>query len=270
MPIDVQCQACKQKLRVADTYAGKKAKCPKCKAIIQIPSASKDAWYVQTPDSQQYGPITKAELDSWVAEGRVDHECQVLQEGWEQWKWADEVYPDIAPAESGGGEFEFPQLGGEPAASPYASPATSSTAAPSSASEAYTPRMVRALSETKPWAMLVSILSMVGGGFAEIGVLYALFLSLGAGQPFMILLFLAYAALIGLLIYANVHLFRYAGAITVFVHTRGARELERAMIAQQKYWFFAGLFMAIMLALFVLGMIISAVTAGSIMRGMPM
>jgi phage FluMu protein Com len=38
MPITVQCTGCGHRLRVADTMAGKQGKCPKCKAILSVPS----------------------------------------------------------------------------------------------------------------------------------------------------------------------------------------------------------------------------------------
>lgn len=40
MPIAFSCSGCAQVLRVADTMAGGKGKCPKCGAILRVPSAS--------------------------------------------------------------------------------------------------------------------------------------------------------------------------------------------------------------------------------------
>ena len=40
MPIEFRCQACNKLLRVPDGSAGKKAKCPDCQTVIQIPAAS--------------------------------------------------------------------------------------------------------------------------------------------------------------------------------------------------------------------------------------
>jgi len=55
-----------------------------------------DKWYLKTEDQTQYGPVPKAELDSWVAEGRLTARCQVLREGDPQWQWASDVYPQLA------------------------------------------------------------------------------------------------------------------------------------------------------------------------------
>ncbi len=63
----------------------------------QTPAASlPDAWHVKTGDGETYGPVTKAELDEWVAESRVDADSQLLQEGTENWQAASAVYPQLA------------------------------------------------------------------------------------------------------------------------------------------------------------------------------
>ncbi|MBI1900236.1 MAG: hypothetical protein HYS13_03855 [Planctomycetia bacterium] len=56
-------------------------------------------WRVRTGDGQGYGPIGKKELDEWVAEGRLDANCQVLQDGTKEWRWATELYPQLAQQE---------------------------------------------------------------------------------------------------------------------------------------------------------------------------
>jgi predicted Zn finger-like uncharacterized protein len=40
MPIAVVCPGCQTQFRVSEKYAGKKGPCPKCKAVITIPTAS--------------------------------------------------------------------------------------------------------------------------------------------------------------------------------------------------------------------------------------
>ncbi len=57
-------------------------------------------WYMRTPDGQDFGPITQQDLDHWVGEGRLDADCMVLCDGWEQWKWASDVYPQLAATPS--------------------------------------------------------------------------------------------------------------------------------------------------------------------------
>ena len=120
MPIEIECPRCRRKFRVPDRYAGKRVKCPECEGPIGIPAAGQPApkepvrsaeavpeqagpdrptaqrWYLRTEEGQQFGPASREELDDWLAEGRIDASCQVLCEGWKQWKWADEVFPELA------------------------------------------------------------------------------------------------------------------------------------------------------------------------------
>jgi hypothetical protein len=189
MPIEVFCESCQKKLRVPDTAAGKRIKCPKCQGVISVPAGDAAAvggaatapaiptpsrlankssgsinvpklntpaptpkssiklpskavveqWYVQTEDGQQYGPVTRQELDQWYAEGRVTTDTQLLRDGGEQWQWASDLYPDLAPQQPAGGVPDFGAMsaGGAPAGgsgpfnfsdpNPYASPTTTTT-----------------------------------------------------------------------------------------------------------------------------------------------
>jgi hypothetical protein len=47
-------------------------------------------------DGTEYGPVTKEELDGWVAEGRVTAECYLQREGEGMWAPATSVYPSLA------------------------------------------------------------------------------------------------------------------------------------------------------------------------------
>ncbi len=53
MAIDVTCAGCKTRFQVSDKFAGKKGPCPKCKAIIEVPS-KKDEVVIHAPE--QSGP----------------------------------------------------------------------------------------------------------------------------------------------------------------------------------------------------------------------
>lgn len=123
MPVDVTCTNCAKKMRVPDTAAGKRIKCPKCQAIIGVhdPTASTvpvgmpvgapvvapvgvpvgvpvELWHLKTDDGQMYGPISRADLDLWYTEGRLNLNSQVLRHGGEQWQWATDLYPQLDPA----------------------------------------------------------------------------------------------------------------------------------------------------------------------------
>ncbi|MEQ8786705.1 MAG: NINE protein [Pirellulaceae bacterium] len=116
MPIEVTCPECNKRLRVPDKTAGKKIKCPKCAGVIAVPDPlavdplaqdasssdleagmGADSWFLKTDDGDDYGPVSRSELDEWASEGRLNADCQVLQEGSEQWQWATDLYPDLDP-----------------------------------------------------------------------------------------------------------------------------------------------------------------------------
>jgi len=76
---------------------------------IPTPAPAEDLlspiWYLRTPDGQQYGPVSKQQLDQWAAEGRVGNDCWVWRAGWPDWQGAGTVYsqlgqPLAAPAAS--------------------------------------------------------------------------------------------------------------------------------------------------------------------------
>lgn len=111
MPIETICQGCQKRLRVADEHAGKLAKCPHCQAVYTVPQpiagwspagttssdpASADRWHLKTPDGLSFGPVSRAELDRWLTEGRVTAASQILHEANGQWVWASQVYPHLA------------------------------------------------------------------------------------------------------------------------------------------------------------------------------
>ncbi len=136
MTIQVRCQGCDRVLGVGPEHAGKRARCPVCGHITDVPSnfgtpdshspytsepadfrsaaadpmasgplrsASGDSssagagqWRMRTPEGQIYGPVNRAELDRWVAEGRISYECQ-LQQGEGRWSEAVQTYPVLTP-----------------------------------------------------------------------------------------------------------------------------------------------------------------------------
>jgi predicted Zn finger-like uncharacterized protein len=125
MPIQVACTSCAGRFRVPDNVAGKKIRCPKCKEVITVPAgdvaeiappatapakaappkpkapaaaaAASDNWSLKTEDGEVYGPVPRAELNDWYAEGRVTVDCQVLREGIGEWQPASDLYPELDP-----------------------------------------------------------------------------------------------------------------------------------------------------------------------------
>ena len=141
MSIEVACPACEKKLLAASKYLGRRIKCPHCLQSVQLPENGKTTkavatiepndgnedepvplatrWYVRTATDQRFGPTTKDEIDRWVADGRIDHQCQLRQEGWKGWRWADEIYTDLtpindSPSANGDGQNPFDALQDSP------------------------------------------------------------------------------------------------------------------------------------------------------------
>ncbi len=122
MPIHAQCPSCGRKFQAPDKLSGRRVKCPKCSAVIQLegdrPQTARQApsgqqrrqtsgpaeqpgqkaaqWYVKTADDRQLGPMPKSRLDALVAEGRLDGFCHLRREDRQQWQWAEAVYPQFA------------------------------------------------------------------------------------------------------------------------------------------------------------------------------
>jgi phage FluMu protein Com len=159
MAIETTCQGCGQRLRVADEHAGKKARCPHCQAINQIPgrpenasgddpyaprplgnsynplpttpvsapaptAAESELWTLQIDDGRTFGPIQRPELDKWFGEGRITPACKLMSSRDNRWRPAGEIYPSLgitqmAVAPTTG----VNQFGDRPAyGNPYASP----------------------------------------------------------------------------------------------------------------------------------------------------
>ena len=102
MAIEVECGGCGKRLEVDPQYAGQTATCPLCRTEFQIPDAVADeesaepaTWSMKTPEGRSYGPVARSELDRWVSEGRVSHDCELREEGG-GWTPADRTYPVLS------------------------------------------------------------------------------------------------------------------------------------------------------------------------------
>lgn len=107
MSIETKCPSCERLLRVSDEHAGKQARCPACNTIYVVPGGdapseasaldADDHWFMKTPEGQVYGPVTKTELDRWLAEGRISAECTLRIGNDGDWRPADEYYGALSP-----------------------------------------------------------------------------------------------------------------------------------------------------------------------------
>lgn len=291
MAIPVKCPHCRTKIKAPDNVAGKKVKCPSCNQAFRVPEvaataaaggeskgkggtapATSDDWYMQTSDGEEYGPVTKDELDGWVTEGRLDAECQLLREGWEQWKWASDVYPELSdeathtgsstgPADNPFAGLDFGESdegGGGPALeeefNPFEAPATSPRETEDYGDEDIEPitdGMVRSLRGTRIWALFVGI-----GGFIVAAIyLLGAFGSLLAGPAAIIAtpMYLTMAAMMG-----GVAFFAcsYYGRIGNFLVRQDSYSMEAALESQRKFWLLSGIMVLIGLVLMALAIIL--------------
>ena len=255
--------------------------------VQQVPSAqSTDVaeWHMQTGDGEEYGPVTKAELDGWVVEGRLDRNCQVLQDGWDQWRWADDVYPQLAEPAAPEPEPEdaFAIIGGgapPPDPGPFITPDDAPVATPISPSaepSAITPRLRRALADTKPWVVFLAILGFVVGGCWLLLALWQIATGLallrtatgtetiGATGAVMALTFSVEPVLYLITAYL---LFRYATRIGEFLGSTETRQLERAIEAQRVFWMWVGIVTLVNLLIVLLLIVAAFAFAGAVFGG---
>jgi len=104
MPIETLCPGCQQKLRVADEFAGRSARCPVCQTNYQIPAQIRPSldgptWWLRTPEGKIYGTVRQNELDHWVEEGRVTPECFLSNDYGQTWISAAKEYSVLSPLE---------------------------------------------------------------------------------------------------------------------------------------------------------------------------
>jgi hypothetical protein len=147
MAIETVCAGCQISLRVGEEHQGKQARCPVCGHIYTIPVLAAQAapeivfedvrlrndapvagepilgapshpaqeagasvaveWFMKTPEGQTYGPVSRAELDRWMNEGRIAADCDVRQGG-RGWMSADQLYPSLKPLAPAAGGSRAP------------------------------------------------------------------------------------------------------------------------------------------------------------------
>jgi hypothetical protein len=132
MSDQISCTACERKFLLGQVAPGQAVRCPYCQMTVEVPAPPSEEstsapWYVYTFEGERYGPVTRDELDEWVRENRLTADCQVLQEGWPDWRWARDVFPALRASADLSLKKPVatvpPSPGGAgPAAHPYAAP----------------------------------------------------------------------------------------------------------------------------------------------------
>src|SRR5688500_8754749 len=140
MPIEASCPSCGGKFRVPDAAAGKKVRCPKCKEPMPVPAAAAvsspaqleprqmatkpaapkaarkaEMWFLKSEEGDDFGPVSRSELDEWHGEGRITADCQLLRQGSEQWQWASDIYPALDASDDAADDAAAQRAPAEPA-----------------------------------------------------------------------------------------------------------------------------------------------------------
>lgn len=131
---------------------------------------------------------------------------------------------------------------------------------------------IELLRQTRPWAMIISILCFIGSAFALLAA-GGMFL-IGATMPTtpntpfpMSILGLIYLPFAGLYIYPGLKLWSYGSAIARLVASRSTADLENALSQQKSFWKFSGISALVVIVLYIVGIVamvgIAAVTAAA-------
>lgn len=131
MNVEIPCEGCGRNLLVPADYEGTEVGCPSCGKLIdyrknrppvgypeaQAPPRSSaptvphtesptpdehtsefdsQEYFLRIPEGQTFGPVDRTQLDSWVTDGRISHECEIYVNF--QWVPAATIYDELNPA----------------------------------------------------------------------------------------------------------------------------------------------------------------------------
>lgn len=216
-------------------------------------------WYLQTDDGEQYGPVDREELDAWVAEGRIDGTCQLLCDGWDQWKWADEVFPELAEEASTEDAPVVAAGDSGKAMAPESSKRSGKEKAPGD--EAQAGGIELTLAQTRPWVLLMAIIGFAAAGLGGLVWLVVFILSainLAIPGILVALVMLATCALVG---WAAFCLLVYAQRIGAYLADNGSAQLEQALTAQKSFWRLTGILALVTIAIWFVALLLLLILA---------
>ncbi|MCA9248218.1 MAG: DUF4339 domain-containing protein [Planctomycetales bacterium] len=74
--------------------------------FLEAPQAS---WYVRPRSGGQFGPATAEVMRRWIGEGRVSRDSLVWRDGWDDWRSATDIFPELGdPAAPSGSSTAQP------------------------------------------------------------------------------------------------------------------------------------------------------------------
>jgi hypothetical protein len=149
---------------------------------------------------------------------------------------------------------------------PYSPPGVSAATFPdahagygASGSATVTDAVVDLLRQTRPWVMLIGVLSFIGSAamaLLGLGVIGASLLSSGA-KPAQAALGLFYLPLAFLYIYPGMKLLAFGSAIARLMASRSPTDLEAALAQQKSFWKFSGIASVVVMVLYAVGAVVA-------------
>jgi hypothetical protein len=114
---------------------------------------------------------------------------------------------------------------------------------------------IEMLRQTRPWAMLFSILCFVGSALMLLASLALTAFGASAGTGMRSAIGLAYVPFAGLYVYPGVKLWAYASAIARVVSNRSQADLESALGQQKSFWKYTGIAAVVVIIVYFFAMV---------------
>jgi hypothetical protein len=130
-----------------------------------------------------------------------------------------------------------------------------------------TAKIVADLASTRPWVLFLSILGFIFSGLMLLAGVVMMALGAAASGGRTAVLGLIYVPLAVVYLFPSYFLLKYSGGIREFLTTRSAPEMEQAIQSQKSFWKFVGIFMIVVICLYILFIVIGVAVG---MSGMAM
>jgi hypothetical protein len=136
--------------------------------------------------------------------------------------------------------------------------------------ESITPGMISPLVKTRPWVMLIGVITMVGCGLLILVGIFMAFLGMGGmddelGAGFGFVIAVVYLLMAFLYFFPGLYLLRYGRAIKEVDHVANGDTIELALRQQLAFWRFVGILTVVGIGVYVLvivfGMLAGMMTA---------
>jgi hypothetical protein len=123
--------------------------------------------------------------------------------------------------------------------------------------ESITPSLVSALVKTRPWVMLIGVMTMVGCGLLILVGIFMAFLGMGEmddelGAGFGLVIAIVYLLMAFLYFFPGLYLLRYGRAIKEVDRVANGDTIESALRHQLAFWRFVGILTLVGVGLYVL------------------